>query len=108
METLKKFELDKSIILLPGETVAGPDDLTITLEGYGHKFGKGPEQNFSFIEMNVKQTDESEGFRITLPLKSQTTHLWKNWKFIFLKCDDQGPPHSSLSSTELIVSHLPR
>ena len=45
----KHFELDKPIILRPEESVKGPDGLIITHMGYGHKFGGGPNEDYSFF-----------------------------------------------------------
>lgn len=90
--------------LTPNHSVSGPEGITITHEGYGHKIGLDETSGYSFLEMTIKQKNLTETFRIETPVKPGTTHEWNNWIITILKCEDQGPPHSDKAKTIFKVS----
>jgi hypothetical protein len=101
---MSHFTLNEKITLKPGESISGPEGLRIKHSGYGHRILiEGGDR--SFFEFEITQGTDSTTMRIYVPINKQQTTEWGNWKFDFMKCDENGPPHSPSEPVELVVSH---
>ena len=101
---MSRFALDQKISLKPGESASGPEGLRIRHTGYGHRILiEGGDR--SFFELEIAQGTDSTRMRIYVPIDEQQTREWGSWKFNFLKCNENGPPHSAAEPVELVIGH---
>lgn len=97
------FKYNEKISIIPEQAKDGPDGLKITLTGYGHKI-TGDGSDFSFLNLKAERGADYTLIQIKTPIKEPQKYEWNEFEFIFLKCDDGGPPHSQTEPTELIIT----
>ena len=100
---MSHFALNETITLKPGESTSGPEGLRIKHSGYGHRILANGEDR-TFFEFEVAQGIDSTSMKIYVPISEPQTRVWGNWKFDFMKCNENGPPHSPSEPVELVVS----
>lgn len=101
---MSQFTLNQKIAIKPGESFLGPEGLRIRHSGYGHRIlVEGGD--LSFFELEIAQGVDSTSMRIYVPISDQQTKEWHSWKFSFLKCNEDGPPHSESEPVELVIGH---
>ncbi|MER2519428.1 MAG: hypothetical protein ABTQ34_01935 [Bdellovibrionales bacterium] len=97
------FSFGEMFVLRPDQSVEGPEGLFVKHLAYGHKrLKEGGDK--SFLGLEVRQGDASTTLRVDVPIQRPITTEWRDFTFHFVKCEENGPPHSKSKPVELFVT----